>query len=236
MSNTKDNRWRGLNHTARARIEERDYSEGIPAAGDYLRADDPEPVMIPGVEILGRTIHPQRHRGFLGELGRESEGRLHAIGFWPKQWAAARMYAATAKGFHIHPPSIPDGEDPGAWFQRLYVEEPENYALRPYSEEQWDAMFFIQGLADLILVDEREGMHRNVMRFFIDGDDIPGPNNAGVVIPAGVAHAIRSANSTDLLMVYGTSTVFHPEFEGRIESGLERPDLPPEWQAYLGTD
>ena len=35
------------------------------------------------------------------------------IGFWPAQWAAARMFAQTAKGFHIHPPSIPDGRRTG---------------------------------------------------------------------------------------------------------------------------
>jgi hypothetical protein len=35
-------------------------------------------------------------------------------------------------------------------------------------------------------------------------------------------------------MVYGTSTVFNPPFEGRIASGVEACPLPQEWQDYLG--
>ena len=57
-------------------------------------------------------------------------------------------------------------------------------------------------------------------------------NNAGLVIPAGVAHALRAEGSRDTIMVYGTSTEFEPTFEGRIADGVERAPLPPEWQRY----
>ena len=116
---------------------------------------------------------------------------------------------------------------------RLYLQEPHHFALRPYALEQWDVMFFLQGSAEMILVDERVGLERRVMRFIIEGDNRRGANNAGVVIPAGVAHALRAESGEDLIMVYGTSTQFNPGFEGRIESGLETAQLPPEWMAYL---
>src|SRR6478735_6642539 len=117
--------------------------------------------------------------------------------------------------------------------QRLFVSEPKNYALRPYDREQWDAMFFIQGCVEMLLVDERIGMERRVMRFIIEGDERRGANNAGVVIPAGVAHALRLEGTTDGIMVYGTSTKFNPEFEGRIADSLERAPLPDDWQRYI---
>jgi dTDP-4-dehydrorhamnose 3,5-epimerase-like enzyme len=202
--------------------------------GELISADRSELAWIPGVEFFGRKIYPQRHRGFFGELARSEEPILKKIGLWPKQWATARMFAGTAKGFHIHPPHIPEGEEPAAWFNRLFVQEPTNYSLRPYDLEQWDLMFFLQGAGEMILVDEREGMERRIMRFLIEGDDHRGPNNAGVIIPAGVAHAIRSEGSADTIMVYGTSTVFNPEFEGRIASEVESAPLPVEWQKYLG--
>ena len=87
--------------------------------------------------------------------------------------------------------------------------------------------------AEMILVDERAGLERRVMRFIIEGDNRRGANNAGVVIPAGVAHALRAESSEDVIMVYGTSTSFNPAFEGRIESGLETAQLPPEWEKYI---
>src|SRR5439155_27259647 len=90
---------------------------------------------IPGVEIIARKIYPQRHRGFFGEFARQDEGALAAIGLWPKQWATARMFAGTAKGFHIHPPFVPEGEEAAKWFQRLFIDEPKNFALRPYARE-----------------------------------------------------------------------------------------------------
>jgi len=235
--------WHALNPGARAALGQRDYSQKSPAerlgttgieAGEVIaKRADLAPAWIPGVEIFPRRIFPQRHRGFFGELAREGEGPLHTIELWPRQWATARMFAGTAKGFHVHPPHIPEGATPEAWFRRLFVEEAGNFSLRPYDREQWDAMFFLQGNVEMLLVDERAGMPRKVMRFIVEGDDQRGPNNAGVVIPAGVAHALRAEGARDAIMVYGTTTQFNPEFEGRIADGVERAPLPAEWQAYL---
>ena len=161
------------------------------------------------------------------------EGPLHAIGLWPRQWATARMFSGTAKGFHIHPPHIPEGVTPEAWFRRLFIDEVTNFALRPYDREQWDAMFFVEGNVEILLVDERVGMQRRVMRLIIEGDDQRGPNNAGIVLPAGVAHAFRAEGARDAVMVYGTSMQFNPDFEGRIADSVERAPLPPDWQAYI---
>ena len=79
-------------------------------------------------------------------------------------------------------------------------------------------MFIVQGVAEMILRDVRAGMPARTMRFIVDGDNHRSSNNVGVVIPPGVAHAIRVEGSEDLIMVYGTSTSFRPEFEGRIAS------------------
>src|SRR5262249_18634030 len=144
----------------------------------------------------------------------------------------ARMYAGTSKGFHIHPPCIPDGYSADSWLKRLFVDEPGNYSLRPYDKEQWDVMFFIQGICEMLLIDDRAGMPRRKMRFIIEGDDLRGENNVGVVIPAGVAHAIQCASSQDLIMVYGTSTTFVTANEGRIAHGIETPETPPDWDEY----
>ena len=94
-------------------------------------------------------------------------------------------------------------------------------------------MFFVQGAVEMLLVDERVGLPRRTMRFIIEGDDQRGPNNVGVVIPAGVAHALRAEGPTDAIMVYGTSTSFEPTFEGRIADGIERAPLEAEWERYL---
>ena len=188
---------------------------------------------IPGVELLPRRIHRQRHRGFFGEFMREGQGVPGDLGFWPKQWATARMFAGTCKGFHIHPPFIPEGADPSAWVQQLYLSPSSPPCERPYDREQWDAMFFIQGNVEMLLVDERAGMERRVMRFLIEGDDSGGSAHAGVLIPPGVAHAIKVEGSADAIMVYGTTTVFDPDAEGRISDSIERADLPPDWVKYL---
>ena len=164
---------------------------------------------------------------------REGQGVPGDLGFWPKQWATARMFAGTCKGFHIHPPFIPEGADPSAWVQQLYVSPSSPPCERPYDREQWDAMFFIQGNVEMLLVDERAGMERRVMRFLIEGDDSGGSAHAGVLIPPGVAHAIKVEGSGDAIMVYGTTTVFDPEAEGRIADSIERADLPPDWVKYL---
>ncbi len=235
--------WHALNPAARSQLSQRDYSQKSPAerlatsgleAGEAIaKRAELSGAWIPGVEIFPRRIFAQRHRGFFGEFARMDDGPLAALGLWPRQWATARMFAGTAKGFHIHPPHIPAGTAPEAWFRRLFVEEPQNFSLRPYDREQWDAMFFVQGNVEMLLVDERAGMPRRVMRFIIEGDDQRGPNNAGLVIPAGVAHALRAEGSRDAIMVYGTTTQFDPAFEGRIADDVERAPLPAEWQAYL---
>ena len=239
--------WKGLNAAASARLSQRNYqqksfAERLATSGvevrELLAADRAQGEIagawIPGVEFFARKIFPQRQRGFFGEFARREDGLLAKIGLWPGQWATARMFAGTAKGFHIHPPSIPPDTHPQEWFKRLFIDEPGNYALRPYNEEQWDVMFFIQGNVEMILVDERAGMPRRAMRFIIEGDDLRGPNNAAVVIPPGVAHALRAEGSQDLIMVYGTSTKFEPAFEGRIASDVESAPLPAEWLDYIG--
>jgi dTDP-4-dehydrorhamnose 3,5-epimerase-like enzyme len=238
--------WKGLSDKAGKQLTRRDYSARSLAdrlatsgveAGELVHADRSKRELaarwIPGVEIFARKIFPQRHRGFFGEFARQEEGVLAEIGMWPRQWATARMFANTAKGFHVHPPHVPKGEQPGKWFRRLYVERPRDFSLRPYAKEQWDVMFVIQGVAEFFFIDERAGMERRLMRFLIEGDDHRGPSNVGVVIPPGVAHAIRAEGSTDVIMVYGTSMKFDPAAEGRIASGIETATLPPEWERYI---
>jgi dTDP-4-dehydrorhamnose 3,5-epimerase-like enzyme len=238
--------WQGIDPGGQNALSPRDYRTASFAqelaqrgvdAGELVAVDRTQREIkegwIPGVEVFARKIHPQRHRGCFGEFVRRDEGILARIGLWPGQWSAARMFTNTAKGFHVHPPSIPAGSDAADWLRRLFVDEPENYSLRHYDDEQWDVMFFVQGRLEMILCDVRAGFARRVMRFFIDGDNHRSNNNVGVVIPPGVAHAIRVEGSEDLIMVYGTSTIFHPEFEGRIASEIENAPLPEGWQRFL---
>ena len=222
MAKNKRELWQGLTAEAQKALVMRDYAAA--EGGDE---------QIPGVEIFPRKIFHQRHRGVFGEFARRDEGVLQRIGFWPAQWATARMFAQTAKGFHIHPPSIPTGTKPEKWMRRLFIDEPDNYALRRYVHEQWDVMFFIQGVAEMILHDVRAGLPKRTMRFFVDGDNHPGANNVGIVVPPGVGHAIRVEGSEDVVMVYGTSTSFQPEFEGRIASDIETATLPDSWAKFL---
>ena len=246
MTKPEENLWQGIDPAAQTALTPRDYRTASFAqelaqrgvdAGELVTADRTErkikAAWIPGVEIFARKIHPQRHRGCFGEFVRRDEGTLARIGLWPRQWSAARMFAQSAKGFHVHPPSIPPDMTAEKWLRRLFVRSPQNYSLRRYDEEQWDVMFFLQGRVEMILCDIRVGFSRRVMRFFIDGDNHRSDNNVGVVIPPGVAHAIRAEGSEDLIMVYGTSTVFHPEFEGRIGSDVETAQLPESWQNFL---
>jgi dTDP-4-dehydrorhamnose 3,5-epimerase-like enzyme len=241
MPNSTPNPWRGLGPVARAALKTRDYSsseiaERLQEAGRVeareLAAGLPAELRIPGVEVFQRKVFHQRYRGYFAEFAREGESRLGQIGLWPRQWATAKMFAGTSKGFHIHPPWIPEDTTPEAWFRKLFLDEPESFANRPYEREQWDVMFFIQGICEMFLIDERAGLPRRKMRFMIEGDDLRGENNVGVVIPAGVAHAIRSASSQDLIMVYGTSTIFAMESEGRIAHGIETPETPSDWEAF----
>jgi dTDP-4-dehydrorhamnose 3,5-epimerase-like enzyme len=236
--------WRGISDSARQRLTQRDYhaagveeriatcglegGQALAAEGALREAG----AWIPGVEVFHRVIHAQRLRGMFGEFAREGEGVLGRIGFWPKQWACARMFAGSGKGFHIHPPFVPDGSEPAEWFAKVFATgEEEDFSRRPYDREQWDVMFAAQGRLEMFLVDERAGLPRRRMRFTVDGDEHRGPNTVGVVIPPGVAHAMRVEGSEDAIMVYGTSTVFQPDFEGRIASSLENASLPPEWEA-----
>lgn len=240
-SDKSDKLWQGLSDKAQAALATRNYEKADLAtrlgsvgveAGELLSKEGLEKVWIPGVEIFKRTVYQQRQRGYFGEFAREGEGKLGEIGMWPKQWATALMDANTAKGFHIHPPHIPKGKKASSWIRKQFVADPDNYKLRVYEEEQWDAMFFPRGVCEMFLIDERVGMERRKMRFIIDGDQKPGDNNVGVVIPPGVAHALRTASSEDLIMVYGTSTSFQPEFEGRIQAGVETQGLPEDWEEY----
>src|SRR5688500_10611814 len=181
--------WQGLTSDAQKALGTRDYAAlsfadkltgvGI-EAGKLASADRNDAEVckswIPGVEVFPRAIYHQRHRGVFGEFARRDEGPLARIGFWPAQWATARMFAQTAKGFHVHPPSIPKGTKPADWMRRLFVEEPENYSLRRYSEEQWDMMFFVQGVAEVILRDALAGVPARTMRFCVYRDNPPRAN------------------------------------------------------------
>jgi len=246
MNKREKDLWQGINARAQDELITRNYriesfgqelSERGVEASQLATAErknrEIEKGWIPGVEIFSRKIYPQRHRGSFGEFVRRDEGILAQIGLWPKQWSAARMFAQTAKGFHVHPPSIPDGAPAADWLRRLFIDEPDNYSLRRYDEEQWDVMFFLQGRAETILCDVRIGLSKRIMRFFVDGDNHRSSNNIGIVIPPGVAHAIRAEGSEDVIMVYGTSTIFTPEFEGRIASEIETAELPPGWRKFL---
>jgi len=246
MSNHEKNLWQGIDPGAQDALKARDYHTASFAqelsqrgvdAGELATADrnqrEIRKAWIPGVEVFPRKVHPQRHRGFFGEFVRRDEGILAQIGFWPKQWSAARMFANTAKGFHVHPPSIPADTTPEKWHRRLFIRQPKNYSLRRYDDEQWDVMFFLQGRIEIILCDIRVGLPRRVMCFFVDGDNHRSNNNVGIVVPPGVAHAIRAEGAEDVIMVYGTSTIFHPEFEGRVASEIETAELPESWQKFL---
>ncbi|RFC43960.1 MAG: 5-epimerase [Verrucomicrobia bacterium] len=236
--------WTALKAPARAALSQRNYAAGTllerlgttgATSAELLSAERAALLAgwIPGVEFVPRRVFRQRHRGFFGEFVREGHGVTGSLGLWPRQWASATMFAGTAKGFHIHPPHIPENTDPAAWFEHLFGPNPAPVSERPYEKEQWDVMFFVRGNVEMLLVDERMGLPRRVMRFVLEGDDSNGNGHAGVVIPAGVAHALRVEGSTDAIMVYGTSTVFDPAAEGRIADDVERAPLPSEWQAYL---
>lgn len=243
MPPTSNDPWAGLKPDARARLETRDYSSadlalrlatsGVNAAEAIAGRASLADAWIPGVELFQRRVFQQKGRGYFGELTRLNEGTLDRLGLAPRQWASALMHRDSSKGFHIHPPHVPDDVDPADWFRRLYVEAPDDVAARPYDREQWDVMFFLTGICEMLLVDERRGLPRRVMRFTIPGDSRAGPDNAAVVIPPGVAHALRNIGNEDLIMVYGTSTVFQPAWEGRIASEVEKAPLDPSWERYL---
>lgn len=211
-------------------------SSGIDAVEVMADREALADVWIPGVEVFSRRVYQQRGRGYFAELARVTEGVLERIGLLPRQWSTALMHRDGAKGFHIHPPHVPDTTSPERWFQDLYGDSPDDHSRRPYDLEQWDVMFFLTGLCEMVLVDERVGLPRRVMRFTIPGDSRPGPGNAGVVIPAGVGHALRNIGNEDLIMVYGTSTTFDPDCEGRIASDVEQAPLFSGWERYLAEE
>ncbi len=121
------------------------------------------------------------------------------------------------------------------WFRRLFVDEPENYSLRRYEQEQWDVMFFVQGRGGDDPARCARGNAGANDALFRRWRQSPRRNNVAVVIPPGVAHAIRVEGSEDVIMVYGTSTSFRPEFEGRIASEVETAALPESWQRFFMT-
>jgi dTDP-4-dehydrorhamnose 3,5-epimerase-like enzyme len=238
--------WKSLRPQARKKLEQRDYSpvplverirsEGV-AAGELVRmtADDPirRQIWIPGLEIFPIKVYRQRHRGTFAELTRETEGALSKIGIRLRQWSVASMFAGTAKGFHIHPAYIPEGRQPEEWLKYLYESNPASPLERPYDREQWDVMYLLNGVAEFALIDERAGFPRRIMRLYVDGYARQSADNVGLVIPPGVAHAVRVESSHDIFIVYGTTTVFDPKNEGRIASRIELPLLPNDWEQYL---
>src|SRR5204863_1978646 len=112
MNKSETSLWLGVSEAARNALSPRDYKlsslpqriahAGIPA-GELATADRSRPeikrVWIPGVEIISSTTHSQRYRGVFGEFVRRDEGVLAKVGFWPKQWSAARMFAPSSNGF-----------------------------------------------------------------------------------------------------------------------------------------
>src|SRR5438093_10401065 len=147
MTKREENLWQGIDAIARDDLNTRDYrtasfAEGLSQRGleaselvaAYRNKRDVKEAWIPGVEIFARKIHAQRHRGLFAEFVRRDEGILARLCLWPKQWSAARMFANTAKGFHVHPPSIPKGGVAADWLRRVFIDERENYSLR--SEER----------------------------------------------------------------------------------------------------
>lgn len=246
MSSNTSKTWNGLRASAQQQLETRDYSKGtvaerlsrsgLPGGELVANRDVLKDVWIPGVEVFSRQVYQQKGRGYFSELTRLNQEPLSTLGLVPQQWASALMHRGSAKGFHIHPPHIPAGKDAAEWLQHLYCSAEPRYEERVYDQEQWDVMFFLTSRCEFILVDERKGMPRRTMRFTIAGDNHPGPDNIAIIIPPGVAHALMNLGNEDLTMVYGTSTTFNPEWEGRLETGIEDCNLPSDWERYLSQE
>src|SRR5438105_12753303 len=153
------NIWRGLQAGAASALSMRDYGAASFAgrlatvgveAGQIITSDRAElgGVWIRGVEIFQRTIHFQRHRGIFGELVRRDEGVLAELKLWPKQWAAARMFANSAKGFHVHPPYVRPGGDRPKWLRVKFREN--TPAATDYEAGHGEEWFFCQGRMETI--------------------------------------------------------------------------------------
>jgi dTDP-4-dehydrorhamnose 3,5-epimerase-like enzyme len=238
--------WNGIRDSTKSELETRSYdvgdlsismsTSGVPASDLVASRSVLDPAWIPGVEIFPRTVHRQKGRGVFSELVRTQDATLSRIGLSLLQWSSALMHRESCKGFHIHPPFIPEGWVSESWFQHLFVTYADQYHLRVYQKEQWDVMFILTSICELILVDERKGLPRRVMRFTVSGDCHIGPDNVGVIIPPGVGHALKNIGSDELIMVYGTSTTFNPDWEGRIVSQIETSNLPEDWINYLNAN
>src|SRR5437588_11414092 len=96
------------------------------------------------------------------------------------------------------------------WLRRLFINQPQNYSLRPYDREQWDIMFFLQGRAEICLRDGRAGLPARSRRFFADGDNHRSRNNVGGVIPPGVAVSILDEGAQNSIRSYGSYTTVQP--------------------------
>ena len=206
-------------------------------AGKLAAADRTDPEVakawIPGVEIFARTIYPQRHRGLFGEFVRRDEGVLAEIGLWPQAMVGRadvrpdrERFSHSSAEHSRRDERRTNGSGGSLSTSRRIIR------CGRYDEEQWDVMFFVQGVAEMILRDVRAGLPARTMRFFIDGDNHRGPNNVG-----GGHSARRGARDSGrrfggVIMVYGTSTSFRPEFEGRIASEVETAPLPESWQKF----
>src|SRR5450755_3139360 len=82
-----------------------------------------------------RDYHVQSFSARLAGEGVEAAELVKADRANPEV-ATAWMFSGTAKGFHMHPPFVPEGEEPEKWFQRLFVLNPGDVQARPYDREQ----------------------------------------------------------------------------------------------------
>jgi len=227
----KKDLWLGLNERTRKRslpaitkaavlLNEQPHLASMPPNWPPLAQSGDKKVWIPGVEIFSREIHPQRHRGSFGELARDSQALWAKSSFGqgngrPRGCSQQRQRISHSSAQHFR--RIRRGKMAAA----LFVNQPQSYSLRPYDREQWDIMFFLQGRAEIFLRDVRAGLPVRNMRLFVDGDNHRSRNNVGVVIPPGVAHAIRAEGSEDVIMVYGRARRFSPNLKVALPARLK---------------
>ena len=98
-------------------------------------------------------------------------------------------------------------------------------------------MFFLQGRVEMILCDVRArfAAARHAILHRWRQSSRQQQCGSGRFHPASRTR-FASKGAEDVIMVYGTSTIFHPEFEGRIASEIESAELPESWQKFLGRD
>src|SRR5437773_11515996 len=139
MSKDEENLWQGIEASARDALVVRDYETGSFAqrlrspgveAGELMAVNRRQPEVkrtwIAGDDIFARKIFAQLHRGSFGEFVCRNTGALAKIGLWSTQGSAARTLARTAKGFHVHPPSLPADTTSETWHGRSYIRQPQN--------------------------------------------------------------------------------------------------------------